>query len=87
MKKLITIMAAAATTLFAFGAVSDVSAPPAGFESYNSGSVFDPSVQEGGSTYWYAEVVDDTNIITNYAESSTSVPSLPTAYCDSAFFI
>lgn len=75
MKKIMTIMALLATTLFALG---DVSAPPAGFESYASGTVFDPSVTEGESTYWYAATVDDSNIITNYAESGTTVPSLPT---------
>lgn len=78
MKKQITIMAAAASALLAFGALGDVSAPPAGFESYNSGDGFVPSVSEGGSTYWYASAVDDTNIITNYAESGTSVPELVT---------
>ena len=78
MKKIMTIMASLATTLFAFGALGDVSAPPAGFESYNSGDVFDPSVTESESTYWYAAAVDDTNIITNYAETGTSVPELVT---------
>ena len=78
MKKIMTIMASVATTLFAFGALGDVSAPPAGFESYNSGDGFVPSVSEGGSTYWYASAVDDTNIITNYTASGASVPELAT---------
>lgn len=78
MKKLMTVLAGVATALFAFGAVGDVTVPPNGFESYTSGSVFDPEVQENESTYWYAASKDDGNIISNYVESGTAVPTLAT---------
>lgn len=80
MKKILTILAATATTLFAFGAINGdtVINQGADFEAFTAGNAFsaglNDSAQESTPFYWYTADTDAANIISNYTGSGTEVP-------------
>jgi len=84
MKKLITIMAAAASALFAFG---DVTLPSGtSLEDLTAGEALDPTKNDDGTgsdnTYWYLTGDDQADLLVTNYEGGVTLPTRPAQFAE-----
>lgn len=85
MKKLMTVLASAATALFAFGvAKGDGFTNKAGFESYQAGQKLDLTLNDSGENasprYWYTSSAEDAGDISNHVGEAIAKALIPDGF-------
>lgn len=85
MKKLMTVLASAATALFAIGvAKGDGFTHKAGFESYQAGQKLDLTLNDSGENasprYWYTSSAEDAGDISNHVGEAIAEALIPDGF-------
>ena len=90
MKKLMIALAAAATTMFSFGAAAEFTDSGADFEGYGD-NPFNAQLDDTGTSaenrYWYTADTDADNVLSNYVNGGTAavpIASRPEKFADDA---